>query len=71
MPENGELTTEQMHDVIGVIKEAILYKVLLNDFERNVVDDTIMRYRKFGMKMRMSTKQLELIGEIEEKLFLI
>lgn len=53
---------------IDFVKTCHLYKGLLSHFEGSVVTDLINRYKKYGLRMEFSSKQMHILNEIAAKL---
>lgn len=57
----------QCKRLVAVLRNAILYRPMLNDFERRLVDDVTSRYAAYGDRIRVSDKQYAVLIKIGEK----
>jgi hypothetical protein len=54
--------------LIEIMKAAVLYRELLNDFERSFMSDITTRYAKFGARLNFEEKQLAVLSQLSIKL---
>jgi hypothetical protein len=60
----------KLERLIFILKEANLHKILLDDFEQDIIYDRSRAYAKFGDKIRITNKQELQLEMIADKLFL-
>lgn len=63
-----ECSVGKQFNFIDFVKTCSLYKELLTHFEGSVVTDLINRYKKYGLRLELSSKQMIILNEIAVKL---
>jgi hypothetical protein len=54
--------------LVHVLTLADKHKTLLSKFERELVEDRVAAFQKYGLRTRITPKQEEILEEIAEKL---
>lgn len=56
--------------LVYILKEANLHKILLDDFEQDIIYDRSIGYAKYGKNINITAKQEKELEKIAQKLFL-
>lgn len=70
MDKENKLPKTILKELILICKEAHHLYAFLSDFEEDLVRDTIRRYARYGKELRLSPKQIDILLEIQEKLYI-
>lgn len=65
-----DIDQEKIADVIITIRELHPHIVMMTQFEADLVNNLIQRFRLYGEKMRVTEKQFDCLIDIAEKLYI-
>lgn len=66
--KNKNIDQEEVVDVIITLRELHPHTVMMSQFEVDLVNNLIQKFRLYGGKMRVTEKQFDCLLDIAEKL---
>jgi hypothetical protein len=68
-PTKGKPLTEDVRkSVVRILMAGLRYPELLEGYDRDFVASIASSYRRFGVKMRLTEKQMDILAKIGNKL---